>query len=151
MSYDGADKKFKVLLVYANKMMENLIPISISVISAVLKEKGYDVKLFDTTYYRTEDECGDAVRVRNLQLRNFDLSKYGIQYKNGDIHKDFRNMVIDYKHTSWSRMTIPEGINKKQLIKWIDEKLTPLEIYDKIHELDASVTVDILYDTERKP
>ncbi|HCD38858.1 MAG TPA: radical SAM protein [Candidatus Omnitrophica bacterium] len=89
--------KFRVLLVYANKMMENLIPVNISVLSAVLKQKGFEVKLFDTTYYRTDTECGDEVRVEHLQLRSFDLSKYGICYKDSDILEDFRGTVIGYK------------------------------------------------------
>ncbi len=89
-------KKFRILLIYANKMMENLIPVNISLLSAILKENGFDVKLFDTTYYRTEEENGDEVRVKNLQLRDFDLSKYGITYKETDLHEDFRKAVKEY-------------------------------------------------------
>lgn len=91
------NKKFKILLVYANKMMENLIPVNISALSAVLKRKGFEVKLFDTTYYRTEKECGDQVRVEHLQLRSFDLSKYGIRYKDTDVFADFRSIALDYR------------------------------------------------------
>lgn len=87
---------FKILLIYPNKMMENLIPINISALSAVLKGSGFSVKLFDTTYYRTESKSGDEVRVENLQLRKFDLSKYGIQYKEKDIYEDFRETVLEY-------------------------------------------------------
>jgi len=90
-------KKIKVLLVYSNKMMETLISINISALSAVLKESGFDVKLFDTTYYRTEEKSGYDVRVENLQLRNFDLSKYGVKYKDTDIFGDFREAVEEYK------------------------------------------------------
>lgn len=89
--------KFKVLFVYANKMMENLIPVNISVLSAAIKRSGFEVKLFDTTYYKTEAECGDQVRVEHLQLRSFNLSKYGIQYKNTDIFKDLSDMAKNYK------------------------------------------------------
>lgn len=90
-------KNFKILLVYANTMMENLIPVNISVLSAVLKNKGFDVKLFETTYYKTEEKSTDQVRVENLQIRSFDLSKYGIQYKNTDMYEDFRKTVVEYK------------------------------------------------------
>jgi len=95
-----ADKKreaFRILLVYANKMMENLIPINISSLSAVLKKAGFDVRLFDTTYYNTEKKTTAEVRVENLQLRSFDLSKYGIRYKETDVYQDFRNVVREYK------------------------------------------------------
>lgn len=90
-------KNFKILLVYANKMMENLVPINISVLSAVLKQKGFSVKLFDTTYYRIEAKSTGQVRVENLQLRNFDLSKYGIRYKNINIYEDFRKTTSEYR------------------------------------------------------
>lgn len=90
-------KAFRVLLVFANKMMENLIPINMSVLSAVLKQHGFEVKLFDTTYYRTEDKSTDETRVDILQLRRFDLSQYGIHYKDTDVHRDFRRIVMEYK------------------------------------------------------
>jgi len=95
----GSNKKpnFRILLVYANKMMENLIPINISILSAALKENGFEVRLFDSTYYRTESASVDQVRVDNLQLRDFDLSKYGIHFKNNDIHKDFLREAAEYK------------------------------------------------------
>ena len=45
----------KVLLVYPNTMMATLTPLSIASLSAVLKKKKYDVELFDTTFYKTEE------------------------------------------------------------------------------------------------
>jgi len=74
-------KKTKILLVYPNQMLQNLIPINISILSACLKEGGFNVEVFDTTFYKTEDESGDEIRVRNLQLRPFDLGQYGIRIK----------------------------------------------------------------------
>lgn len=79
--------KFKVLLIYANKMMENLISINVSILSAALKQHGFDVKLFDTTFYRTEDESVYDIQVNNLQVRKFDLSSYGIKINDSDIHE----------------------------------------------------------------
>lgn len=93
----AAQEKFRLLFVFANKMMENLIPVNLSILSAVLKDKGVDVKVFDTTYYRTEDVSTDQARIETLQVRSFDLSKYGVRLKDADILKDFRAMVDDYK------------------------------------------------------
>ena len=89
--------KFKVLLIYANKMMENLISINVSILSAALKQHGFDVKLFDTTFYRTEDESVYDIRVNNLQVRKFDLSSYGIKINDSDIHEDLIKLVEEYK------------------------------------------------------
>jgi radical SAM superfamily enzyme YgiQ (UPF0313 family) len=91
------NRQFTVLFVYSNKMLETLISINLSALSAVLKERGFEVKLFDTTYYRTEEKSGYDVRVENLQLRSFDLSKYGVSYRDTDMYGDFRALVKDLK------------------------------------------------------
>ena len=46
-------ERFKVLLVYANSPMDNLMPVSVSSIAGALKKGGIDVRLFDTTYYKS--------------------------------------------------------------------------------------------------
>ena len=89
--------KFKVLLVYPNLQMINLLPSNISILSASLKQKGFDVDLFDTTFYKIDDKSVDEERVEILQLRPFDLSKYGINYKSTDVFEDFRKKVESYK------------------------------------------------------
>jgi radical SAM superfamily enzyme YgiQ (UPF0313 family) len=117
-------KSFRVMLVYANKMMENLIPINMSALAAVLKERGFEVKLFDTTYYRTEEGDGDQVRVDNLQIRGFDLSKYGVRYKETDVHSDFRAAVKDYR----------PGIIGLSVVE--DTYKTGISLLERIRDLD---------------
>jgi hypothetical protein len=39
----------RVLLVNCNTPMDNLIPAGVSLLSAVLKQHGFEVRLFDTT------------------------------------------------------------------------------------------------------
>ncbi|MCZ7401440.1 MAG: radical SAM protein [Candidatus Methanoperedens sp.] len=89
--------KFKVLLVYPNLQMINLLPSNISILSASLKQKGFDVDIFDTTFYKTEQKSIDEQRVEILQLRPFDLSKFGLHYKDTDVYDDFRKKVESYK------------------------------------------------------
>ena len=50
----------KVLLVYCNLPKEPLLPLSIGYLTAVLKELGVEVDLFDTTYY-TKEDCNDQI------------------------------------------------------------------------------------------
>jgi len=88
---------FKILLVYANLMMDNLIPVNISQLSACLKEKGFSVKLFDTTFYRTAERSSDDVRVEYLQVKPFSYVDIGIQYKETDVFSDFKEVVSEYK------------------------------------------------------
>jgi len=93
MTKDG----IKVLLVYANSPMDNLIPIGVSLLSSILKENGHKTKLFDTTFYNTKKETGDYVRVNTLQLKTGDLSQYGIHFKETDIIDDFRKTIEEFK------------------------------------------------------
>lgn len=88
---------FRVLLVYVNSMMDNLIPLNMSYLIACLKEKGINVRLFDTTFYKTSGKSSDEVRAEMLQVKPFDLSKYGISYKTSDVFEDFRKLVAEYR------------------------------------------------------
>ncbi|MFQ5964912.1 MAG: B12-binding domain-containing radical SAM protein, partial [Candidatus Scalinduaceae bacterium] len=87
---------FKVLLINCNTMMDVLLPVGLSLISACLKEKGFQVKLFDTTFYKTSKETGDEIRARNLQVRKTDPEKLGIIYKDTDLFEDLKKIVEEY-------------------------------------------------------
>tara|TARA_Y100000294_G_scaffold167732_1_gene177200 strand:- start:369 stop:593 length:225 start_codon:yes stop_codon:yes gene_type:complete len=66
---------FKVLLVYANSMMDNLIPLSVTYLIACLRNKGIDVRLFDTTFYKTAEKSSDDERAEMLQVKPVDMSE----------------------------------------------------------------------------
>lgn len=74
----------KILLIYANSMLENALPISLSQLSACLKEAGFDVKLFDTTFYKWGQKSDMENRIEALQIRPCPLN-----YLNGDVYNDF--------------------------------------------------------------
>lgn len=119
--------KFKVLLVYPNLQMINLLPSNISILSASLKEKGFDMDLFDTTFYKIEQKSIDEQRVEILQLRPFDLTKYGLHYKETDVYDDFRRKVVSYK---------PDLI----AITIVDDTLhLAIELLKKVSDLDIPV------------
>ena len=90
-------EEFRVLLVYPNMQMINLLPSNISILSASLKRAGFSVDLFDTTFYKTEKESVDDKRVEYLQLRPFDYSQFGIHYKETDVFSDFRKKVEEFR------------------------------------------------------
>lgn len=87
----------KVLLVYPNLQMVNLLPSNIAILAAYLKEFDIDVKLFDTTFYRTAEKSVDEIRVEHMQLRPFDLKEKGVDYKDTNIFEDFKKVVYEYK------------------------------------------------------
>src|SRR3989338_7150718 len=51
-------KDFKILLINCNAMLDSLITAGIGPLSASLKQEGIEVKLFDTTFYKTRDKTG---------------------------------------------------------------------------------------------
>jgi len=89
---------FKILLIYANEPFTLLVPIGISSIAAKLKQEGFDVKVFDTTYYRTDQKTGNLYRESSLQASKVDYSEVGIKEREGeDLFKDFIETVMEDK------------------------------------------------------
>jgi radical SAM superfamily enzyme YgiQ (UPF0313 family) len=87
----------KVLLVYPNLQMVALLPSNIAILSAFLKKAGVEVRLFDTTLYRTSEKSVDDIRVEHLHLRPFNLKEKGVNYKGSDIFEDFIKIVDGYQ------------------------------------------------------
>jgi len=92
-----AKKNFKVLFIYPNTMMATLVPIHLSQLSACLKSEGFEVDLFDTTYYKTEEISFEQRKVELLQIRPFKLSEKGVGFKQADIHEDLIKKVSDFR------------------------------------------------------
>ncbi|MCK5606217.1 cobalamin-dependent protein, partial [Candidatus Pacearchaeota archaeon] len=88
---------FRILFVYPNVMLQNMMPINISLLSASMKETGFNnIKLFDTTLYKTQEMSGDEIRAEFLQLRKFDFSEIGLKVKETDVFEDFEKQVESY-------------------------------------------------------
>ena len=104
--------RFKVLLIYPNTPMATLLPIGVSSLSACLKQAGFDVQLFDTTYYRTGLDNFEKRKEHLLQVKPFDM---GVPFKAGNVYDDLRSMVNDYQPDligiSLVEDTIPLGLN----------------------------------------
>jgi len=94
-SNDPDINNFKVLLVYANSPMDNLMPVSISSVSGALRRRGFDVRLFDTTFYPGTTE-GGGERFGSLQVAEFNYDEVGIKFITSNVFEDFRNLVQEY-------------------------------------------------------
>lgn len=81
----------KVLLIYANSMLENALPIGISQLAACLKEAGITVELFDTTFYRFGKKSSMEQRIEALQIRPCPLN-----FKHGNMEDEFRKKIDDF-------------------------------------------------------
>ncbi len=91
------NEDFKVLFIYPNTMMATLVPINLSLLSSCLKLNGFQVDLFDTTYYRTEEISFEEKRVELLQIKEFNWEEREIKLKETDIYEDIREKVKTYK------------------------------------------------------
>ncbi|MDP3026556.1 MAG: radical SAM protein [Nanoarchaeota archaeon] len=87
----------KVMLVYTNSFMDNLIPMGVSLLSACLKRGGHEVDIFDTTFYKTKDKTGDESRYEALQIKKTNLEDYGITEEKGDMVEDFHREIGKFK------------------------------------------------------
>jgi radical SAM superfamily enzyme YgiQ (UPF0313 family) len=94
---DATPKNFKVLLVYPNYSMVNLVPTNIGILTACLRQNGFIVDLFDTTFYRTSEKTLDDIKVETLQVRKFDLSEMGVHFKPGNFVDDFKTKVAEFR------------------------------------------------------
>lgn len=88
----------RVLLVNCNTPMDNLIPAGVSLLSAVLKAEGCEVRCFDTTFYRPADYLtGDEARAMTLQVKRTDFNELGIRPKATAAAQDFRELVAGFQ------------------------------------------------------
>ena len=90
-------KDFKVLFIYPNTEMATLVPINLSLLAPCLKEAGFEVELFDTTYYKWEDINFEQKKVELLQLKPFSYKEKGVFYKETDMYEDLVKKVGTYK------------------------------------------------------
>ncbi len=91
------NNKLKVLFVYPNIMMSALMPTSIGILSAVLKQEGVEVDLFDSTFYKTQEVSTNERKVQLLQVKPFDFGERGIKPKETDMLEDFRRKVEEFQ------------------------------------------------------
>lgn len=67
-------RSIRVLFLYPNLMLQTMLPASVTVLSAVLKQRGHAVDVFDTTFYATEECSSNEYRVERLQMKPFDTA-----------------------------------------------------------------------------
>ncbi|MFA5142592.1 MAG: radical SAM protein [Candidatus Omnitrophota bacterium] len=82
----------KILLVYCNAMLENATPMSISQLSACLKQAGMTVELFDTTFYRYGGKSAMENRIEALQIAPCPLN-----FIEGDIEEEFVKKITRFQ------------------------------------------------------
>ena len=90
-------ENFRILFIYPNTEMATLVPINLSVLAPCLKVKGFQVDLFDTTYYNWEEVNFEQKKVDLLQLKPFSYEEKGVHYKDSDMYEDLTKKVNEFR------------------------------------------------------
>lgn len=123
----------RVLFLYPNERGMSTVPPAIAVLSQVLKDKGHDVGLFDTTFYEFDDELAledvDKKKAESLNFRPIsDEEKAIITRKRGTAVavSDFQKKVSEYNPhliaVSVTETTFSRGLMLIESIR--DRKIT---------------------------
>ena len=81
----------KVLFVYPNTYGMNMLPPAIALFSALLKERGHQVDLFDATYYQTDHGVdSDGTKAERLNVVPFSPGEKGIKMRTTDWRSDIQ-------------------------------------------------------------
>ena len=79
----------KVLFIYPNTYGMNMLPPAITLFSALLKERGHSVDIFDSTYYQTDHGVdSDGTKAERLNIIPFSSGEKGIQMRVTDWRED---------------------------------------------------------------
>jgi anaerobic magnesium-protoporphyrin IX monomethyl ester cyclase len=90
----------KVLFIYPNTFGMNMLPPAIATFSALLKNEGHKVQVFDTTYYSTDHgNNSDGTKEEGLNVVPFSdqMKKRGMVPKNSRWEDDVKNKVNDFQ------------------------------------------------------
>lgn len=95
---------FKVLFVYPNLRGMNMLPPAIAILSRLVEDEGYEVDLFDTTYYKDADVVdtddsdfsSDKVKEQNLNVLPYDMTSVGVEERTG-VYDDFARKVESFQ------------------------------------------------------
>jgi len=97
-------KDFKILIFYPNLHMSALMPQSVGIFTALLKQEGYPLDLFDCTYYEDIDSLTLGKNTNEEKVENRNVHKYdntewhekGVKPKTG-IVEAFKKKVATFK------------------------------------------------------
>ena len=116
----------RVLFLYPNTYGMNMLPPAVALFSALLKQYGHQVNLFDATYYQTDYGIdSDGTKANNLNVVPFDSGECGIKMRATDWRDDIRAKVRSFQPdliaVSSTEDMWPLGL---QLLEAIEEPIT---------------------------
>lgn len=90
-------KDFRVMIVYPNLPLMLVPSLAIALFTSKFKAEGYDVDLFETTHYLSDEVSSSENRVEVLNVQEFDLAQdLNIKVRR-DMYGDFRKRVETFQ------------------------------------------------------
>lgn len=90
--------ELKVLLVYPNLPLMLTPSIAIGLFTSLLRKQGYQLKLFETTHYESDEVSSAENRVEMLNVRPFNVeADLGVDRIGRNLYDDFRELAEDFK------------------------------------------------------
>lgn len=86
----------KILFVWPNKDQFGFKPISLSLLSGILKNKGHEVDLFDTTFIDFGFQGNTQVRSKIKIFKDVDFSKYDVAKKKVNLKKELLKKLNEF-------------------------------------------------------
>jgi anaerobic magnesium-protoporphyrin IX monomethyl ester cyclase len=87
----------KVLFIYPNTFGMNMLPPAIALFSAILKQHGHQVALFDATYYAIDYGVdSDGIKAERLNVVPFEVGAQGIKMRNTDWREDLDSQINSF-------------------------------------------------------
>ena len=88
----------KVFFLYPNTFGMNMLPPAIALFSAMLKQRGHEVEIFDTTYYSVNhDMDSDGRKMKKLQIIPYNMEKRGIRLKTTSWKTDLQKKIRKFQ------------------------------------------------------
>lgn len=119
----------KTLLLYPNLYGMNTLPPALGLFTAILKNEGHEVCLFDTTTYEGFFDAIDTDKQKadNLNARAYDDSILKEYARHSNAYEDFKKLIEEYSPDiiimSTTEDTYPVGIS---LLKSLGDKKPPV-------------------------
>jgi len=66
---------FRVLIAYPNLPLMLMPSIAVALFTRIFRDKGYQVDIFETTYYVSQQESTSEARINLLQARKFNITE----------------------------------------------------------------------------
>ena len=88
--------KMRLLLVYPNIPHLNPPPVGIGSLTAAVRKQGFEVKVFDTTFYVGKDAFSDKAQEEVLGVRPFEFEPRTLPEPENDAADDLLQLITDF-------------------------------------------------------